>query len=446
MIYKEKKSRLVILCFFLLASAPTIKAQIAENKEIKLSINDVIRLSKESNKLVNVFQEKVSASQVDLADAKMGTLPKVFTNFSYQRYTDVTLFEDVLGNSHSIPKPPNANSGGISLETSFNIYSGGRQKAIIRDAEYKNEIAAIDLKEQQANMSLQGVMQYLDMVKLYHQKKLIIDHKIRAITRLKNINAFYKNGKITKSDVLRADVSLSNIQLNEITNNNDYLISSQKLQTLLGMNIHTKIVLEDTTSLYRPEIGEVKMLLTDYSKAFLLLKADKGIQLQENRSKLTESVNFPSINLIAGYGLNYPNTLVFPPQPQTVGVGFLGVKATYDISSLYQNKNKVQASHIRENELKVQKEWVKDNLLQEVNALIVKYEEAINKMSVIEKSIEQAQINYDIQNAKYTNQLSLLTDLLEADNLLYEAKFNYIQANIVAISIYYRLLFITGKI
>src|SRR5690606_17635875 len=268
-------------------------------------------------------------------------------------------------------------------------------------------------------------------VKLYHQKKLIMDHKTRAITRLKNINAFYKNGKITKSDVLRAYVSLSNIQLNEITNNNDYLISSQKLQTLLGMNIHTKIVLEDTTSLYRPEIGEVKMLLTDYSKAFLLLKADKGIQLQENRSKLTESVNFPSINLIAGYGLNYPNTLVFPPQSQTVGVGFLGVKATYDISSLYQNKNKVQASRIRENELKVQKEWVKDNLLQEVNALIVKYEEAINKMSVIEKSIEQAQINYDIQNAKYTNQLSLLTDFLEADNLLYEAKFNYIQANIV---------------
>src|SRR5690606_18079038 len=109
-------------------------------------------------------------------------------------------------------------------------------------------------------------------------------------------------------------------------------------------------------------------------------------------------------------------------------------------------KNKVKASHIRENELKVQKEWVEDNLLQEVNALIIKYEEAINKMAVIEKSIEQAQINYDIQNAKYTNQLSLLTDLLEADNLLYEAKFNYIQANIVAISIYYRLLFITGKI
>src|SRR5690606_38935036 len=181
-----------------------------------------------------------------------------------------------------------------------------------------------------------------------------------------------------------------------------YLISSQKLQTLLGMNVHTKIIPKDTTSLYRPEIEEVKMLLTDYSKAFLLLKADKGIQLQENRSKLTESVNFTSINLIAGYRLTYPKTLVFAPQPQTVGVGFLGVKATYDISTLYKNTNKVKASHIRENVLKVQKEWVEDNLLQEVNALIIKYEEAINKMAVIEKSIEQAQINYDIQNAKYT--------------------------------------------
>ena len=78
--------------------------------------------------------------------------------------------------------------------------------------------------------------------------------------------------------------------------------------------------------------------------------------------------------------------------------------------------------------------------------MAIKYNEAVNRMLVIKKSIEQAEVNYNIQNNKYSNQLSLLTDLLEADNLYQESRFNYIQANIAALSIYYRLLFLTGKL
>ena len=93
-----------------------------------------------------------------------------------------------------------------------------------------------------------------------------------------------------------------------------------------------------------------------------------------------------------------------------------------------------------------QKGWITDNVQQEVKALAIKYAEAVQRMRVIKKNIEQAEANYHIQNTKYGNQLSLLTDLLDADNLYQESKFNYIQANIAALSIYYRILFITGKL
>lgn len=430
----------------LIAIAPSLKAQTSDSTVVRLSINEAISLSKTSNKLVGVFKNEVTATQAEINDAKMGVLPRVLTNASYQRYSDVTLFEDVLGESHTIPKPPNANAGTLGLEASFNLYSGGRQKSTVTASKYKNELANINLKEQEANIGLQVAVQYLDMVRYYYQEKLLKEQEARADTRLKNINAFYTNGKVTKSDLLRADVALSNIQLNQTSNKNDYQIGIQKLKMLLNLDNSTKIVIEDTASLNLPKIMEVEQLLGNYSETFSILKVQKNIQLQETRTKLTKSFNLPSINLFGGYGFNYPNTLVFPPQPQTFAVGLVGIKATYDISSLYQNKNKVKASLIREDELKQQKEWIEDNVQQEVTALITKYSEATNRMSVIEKSIEQAEANYKIQNAKYSNQLSLLTDLLEADNLLYEAKFNYIQANIAALSIYYRLLFITGKL
>lgn len=432
------------LCFY--ASIVSVSAQSTTDSTIKLSLSDAIKHAKESNKLIGVLKTEESATQEDLKDAKMGTLPRISTNASYQRYTKITLYDGVLGHPHQIPKPPNANAGALGVETSFNLYAGGRQKSIINDFEHKNELATLNTEEQVGTIGLQVALQYLDMVKYYFQGKLINDQITRALTRYKNINAFYVNGKVTKSDLLRADVLLSNSELSKASNDNDYLISNQRLNTFLNIGKKTKIIPVDTASLALTDSLEFDRLANDYSGTYSILKLNKNIELQDNRIKLVKSFNRPMVSLFGGYGFNYPNNLTFPPVAQTFEVGLAGIKLSYDISSLYQNKSKVKAARIRALELRQQKDWVVDNVAQETRTLEVKYKEAIKRMVVIRKSIEQAKANYDIQNTKYLNHLSLLTDLLDADNLYQESRFNYIQANIAALSIYYRLLFTTGKL
>ncbi len=438
--------RLGIYPLFFGASVTSLKAQTVDSVTIKLSLHEAIRFAKTTNKLIGALKIEENATQLDLEDAKMGVLPRILSNASYQRYSKVTLFDGVLGHSHQITKPPNANAGALGLEASFNLYSGGRQISVITDLKRKSELASIDTKEQEANIALQVTLQYLDLIRLYFQGHLIKDQVVRAQIRSKNISAFYANGKVTKSDVLRADVLLSNVLLSEDANRNDYLISNQKLNTLLNLDEFTKIIPVDTTSLIQPDSVELQRLLMDFSGTYAILKAQKNIELQENRTKLAKSFNLPAVTLFGGYGFNYPNTLVFPPMAKTFAVGQVGVRFTYDISSLYQNKNKVKSALLRETKLKQQKDWIEDNVQQEAKALAIKYNEAVNRVLVIKKSIEQAETNYNIQNTKYSNQLSLLTDLLEADNLYQESRLNYIQANIAALAIYYRLLFITGKL
>jgi outer membrane protein len=428
------------------ASFMVLKAQNTDSATIKLSLNEAIRYAKEKNKLIEVYKTEEKAAQLDLDDARMGALPRIVSNASYQRYTKVTLYKDVLGESRQIPKPPNANAGALNLEAAFNLYSGGRQRSVIKDLTHKGELAAINTKEQEANTALQVALQYLEMVRVYFQERLIKEQITRAEARSKNINAFYTNGKVTKSDLLRADVLLSNVYLSETANRNDYEISNQRLNTFLNFDQFTKIIPVDTASLQLPDSVELASLQKDYAEAYSILKACKNIELQQNRISLVKSFNHPTVTLFGGYGFNYPNTLVFPPVAQTFAVGMAGVRITYDLSSLYQNGNKVKAARMRETELKQQKGWITDNVHQEVKALAIKYKEAVQRMQVIKKNIEQAEANYNIQNTKYSNQLSLLTDLLDADNLYQESRFNYIQANIAALSIYYRILFITGKL
>ncbi|MBT1688956.1 TolC family protein [Dawidia soli] len=438
--------RLGLFCALVFVSVVEINAQIPDSATLSLSLQQAIQYARTSNKSVSALKTEEDVMQANLAEAKAGALPRVHANASYQRYSNVRLYDGVLGNSHEIPKPPTANAGALGVETSVNLYAGGRQRSVVTDLHYRSELASINTREQEATIGLQVALQYLEMIKLHFQQLLIDDQVARSRERSKNIDALYANGKVTKSDVLRADVLLSITLLSKTTAENDYLISNQKLNTLLNLHEHTRIIPSDTMSLGLLDSVAFAGFLEDYSGTYALLKIQKNIALQENRARLVKSYNHPTVTLFSGYGLNYPNTLMFPPVAQTVAVGVAGVKVSYEISSLYQNKHRIKSVRLQETTISQQKAWIEDNVKQEARALAIKYNETMHRMHVIQKSIQQTQTNYDIQNTKYFNQLGLLTDLLEADNLYQETRFNYLQANIAALSIYYRLLFITGKI
>jgi len=122
------------------------------------------------------------------------------------------------------------------------------------------------------------------------------------------------------------------------------------------------------------------------------------------------------------------------------------LKAQYNISSLYHNKSKVSAEKLRINELEVQQSAYSDNARTDMQAYYIKYAEALNRISVNEHSVAQAALNYRIVNTKYLNQLALLTDLLDADNLYHESRFDLVKAQTDALAIYYHILYTSGNL
>ncbi len=94
----------------------------------------------------------------------------------------------------------------------------------------------------------------------------------------------------------------------------------------------------------------------------------------------------------------------------------------------------------------MQKENLADNIWQEAESLAIKYQEASNRIQVIQKQIDQAALNYKIDSSKYFNQLALLTDLLDADNLYQESRYSLIQAKAMRQLLVYRLKYTSGKL
>ncbi len=444
--FKHDHGRLtrIFLCLIFLCGGRVLAQQAAT---YKLSLQDAIGIAKSQNSLVKAAQSEEDASLADYRDAKNAALPSILASSSYQRFTKLTLFDDGLSKSHSVPKYPSANGADANLSASFNLYSGGRQRAFESEQSFKKDLAAINTKEQSANTGLQVVAQYLGIVRLNDQKRFIEEQVVRAETRVKNITALYNNQKVTRSDLLRAELQLSSVQLNLEQTENDISISNQKLNVLLNLPDSTKIKVADSANMPRPLVDSLLSLVTIAPKnAFAINRVGENINIQSARIKGLNSNYSPVISLYSAYGLSYPNNIFFPPVDQAYSIGFVGLKIQYNISSRYQNKNKVSAGKIRLEELQYVQKNIDDNVLQEAGSLLIKYREALNRILVNEKSIEQARVNYKIVSAKYYNQLALLTDLLDADNLYQESKFNLVQSQTSARFIYYQLLYISGKL
>jgi outer membrane protein len=101
---------------------------------------------------------------------------------------------------------------------------------------------------------------------------------------------------------------------------------------------------------------------------------------------------------------------------------------------------------MRVKELELQQEAYSDQVRAGIRSYYIRYAEALRRISVNERSVAQAQANYRIVNTKYLNQLSLLTDLLDADNLYQESRLNLVKAQTDALGIYYHILYTTGNL
>ena len=413
----------------------------------RVSLAEAVQFAKSQNKWVQAARVEEGAAGEDRHDAYQAALPTVNVSSSYQRFSDLTLYTQGLRNAKTGPRKPTPNAASLGIDALFNIYNGGRQRAFQKEQTSREYLAKLNADDQSGNIGLQTASQYLDLVRLADLKRFVLDQLNRARTRLVSINALYKNQKVTKSDVLRAQVMLSNVELSLQQTVNDISIANQRLDVLMNVPDSVRLIPTDSAGMSKPKPDSLLQIIERAGvSSYGVRKAAENVALQQARVSGIKSNNRPSLAFYTAYGLNYPNNLFFPPVDQAYSIGFVGLKAQYNISSLYHNKSKEAAGKLRIKELELQRQATADNVATDINSYYVKYIEALHRIEVNQRSVEQSQVNYRIVSTKYFNQLALLTDLLDADNLYQESRFNLIKAQTDALTIYYHILYTSGNL
>lgn len=265
---------------------------------------------------------------------------------------------------------------------------------------------------------------------------------------LEEIRQLNRNGVVLKSDLLRAELKLSKQKMTLLEIRNGIRISNQRLNIMIGQpdSIDNQVALDTLMIRHLPARTYEDYLADAYEHSFAFKISEKETALSELKLKEVKSNILPKVGLYAEYAYTYPQILFYPYSIALYGLGQVGVKAGIPISSFYQNKHKKQEARINLQRQEIEHADVKDQVRQEVNSAYLRYTEAVTRINVANDNINQAKENFRIVNNTYFNQLSLLTDLLDAETQLLQSRFDLTTAEVTAQLQYYQLLKATGNL
>ncbi|HTB30750.1 MAG TPA: TolC family protein [Bacteroidia bacterium] len=410
-----------------------------------LSLDSAISLGLQHSKQIQYSNARVNESKASLNDLNNRIMPDLDVSAGYSRLSDIpTEYINFPGfppipSTALFPVILNNYSAGASLNES--VFNGFQWKYAVQNMQFTEKSTEYNLESQKSNVSIVVIMEYINLYKL--QKAYdVIEENLKEITaHVNEVGDFVKHGLATQNDLLRTQLQLSNAQLTELDIKNQIETLNFNLNTLLGLPENSAIAVDSNAILDNKTTQPLPYYLQNYAQNRNDLKAlDLQSKAAEATINETKSSLYPRLSVGADYNYLRPNPRIIPPLDQFQPTWDIGVRISYSITGLYDNKNKTDVSRARLAEAKAQYDDLSDNAKMDINKDYLQYKESLDKIGVAQKSLEQAQENYKIVKSKYDNHIALLTDLLDADNFLLNARISLISSKADATLAYYSML------
>lgn len=412
-----------------------------------LGLQQAVEIGLKNNKNIQISHLKHTMSVTKEKDLKMEKLPDIEFHTSYNQVTN--LFQHQNGVFNKATKYDVINGMyDFTLSASIPVYMGGKIKNTEKKAAIDTEISALKTHLDERQLKMEIITAFLQIHHLKEQQNLIHDKMKEDSVNIKQVKTLKANGVVTVNEVLRTSLQLSNHTMSWTELDNDIQIAEHQLKTILSLpenqelHVDTENLISDSTSV--PYIDQLMENALEKNESVEM--THKNLSLKELDQKITKANYLPKITAGGEYFLKYPNMMFFPPEPYAYRLGMIAVNLTYPIENLYKNKYRMQEARENIDLAKLQIEENEEKIRHNVYEAYKKFEETDQKVKIAEEAIHQAQENYRIVKTKYANKLSLITELIDADNTYLEAESNLISVKINRQLKYYQLQYTIGNL
>lgn len=427
--------KITVRVLAILLSIMTVYGQ--EHGERKITLDELFSLTKENYPSLAVSKADISIARQNVEVAKNATLPTINTSLQAYYLGDGLVIDKDFSNSTRIDMPHFGNT--FSVDASQLIWKGGLVKNSIKAQSLREELAQLNYQTNEQAIKLLVLGYYLDLYKLINQKAVYQENIKLAEQRLANINRFYTQGMVTRNDVIRGELQLSNLKLAfQVVENNRQILNKQ-LTMALGLGEEVNIKPDANILVNMPGILSVSDYKTLAQNHPTILMTQKAVDIYATSEKIARSDLKPSLSAFAGNKLARPILTTSPAMDRYSNGWSTGLSINFNIDAIYKAPKKIKLAQYDRDKAVAQATETEKMIDVAISAAFIKYNESISQNNTLKTNRELAEENYRIMNSKYNNQLAILLDLIDASNQKIDSELQFANSEISIIYAYYKL-------
>ena len=435
----------------ILAGLSFILIIVSANAQTKIiSLEEAVQLGVQNSKQLKLSQNKIDQAVSRLEQAKDETMPTAKVSGGYSHALMLARSFALPSSDGSDPKkmqfPFDNTLYQATLTVNEPIFAGHKFRYAKESANLLIQSSKLDAEKDKDEIVYNIINSYINFYKIQQNQKIVAQNLEDVNNKLTEITKFESQGLATKNDVLRFQLQKSNIQLQQIELENNRKVVNYNLNILLGLPDNTNLQVQDV--IYKLDMNNssdvyLKQALQDRKEFGSLNYQDK---LADVNIKKVKDEKLPTVGV--GGSLYYinPSKALFPKDATYLAPLVVGVNASWDIAGFFKNKNKVTEANLQKQQVSASRDLLTDQIKMDVNRSYTDYQQALEKIKVLEDAVVQATENERITESKFKNNLVTTTDRIDAQTLLYESRLNLELAKADATAAYYTLLKTTGHI
>ena len=430
------------------ASSEETASPVSSGQKQSMTIDQLFEKIEDNSKSLRTVKSGVEIASLGVESAKSKRLPDLDASLSFSYIGNALLTDRDFSDIHGLSSPHFGNN--FAFQAQQVVYAGGAINAGIKLAELGKQQAEVGVRLTRQQVRFIAFGQYLDLFKIDNQ--IQVYEKNIELTRqlIADIKEKQSQGMALKNDITRYELQMESLKLGLTALHNNRNILNHQLCNTLGMNLEGQEVqiIPDTTIINKVygKDGEAHWQIAGTMNSPLLEQSSNAIRIAEQKEKIAKSEMLPKVAFVAADNFDGPITFELPPIDKNLNIWYVGVGVKYSLSSLFKSNKRIKQAAVETRQAKESHAVQAEQLNNNVQAAYVQYQQTYVELETQQKSVELARQNYDVMNARYFNQLALVTDMVDASNLRLNAELKEVDARINIVYAYYRMMYVAGEI
>ena len=407
---------------------------------LTLTIDQAIRLGLENSKALHTSQFRLDAADARASQTNTLGLPSLKFNGVYSRLSDVPPEAITLpANSFGVGFPPSdvamtlsptiLNNYTLRATLQQPLFTGRKVSGAIEAADYTARATEQDFRRDKAEVTYNIEEAYWTLYRAIESKKFVDDNVGQVKSHLTDAENLQSQGFLTKNDVMKVQVQLSDARVRQIDADNNVRLAMYALNNTLGIPLRTEIVLASAIQVNDQAWDAVDSLIKRaLEKRPEVLGMNARVKAGEAGLVSARGSWWPQIYMVGNYNYLRPNQRYFPMMDEFKGTWDVSVSVSYDIWNWWQTGYQTAEAQAQLAQAQEGLSMVEDGVTLEVTQCFLSIEKAKERKAVSEQGVVQAEENYRIVKGKYAQGLVVNSDLRDAEVDLLQAKLNLTQS------------------